>query len=201
MATKAKGAKGANDDDDEGCLWPFLLLLDLPSQKQFSFGEESLKIKNQQTLGSILQTSQNIFTLVILNLLGSTFVSIELLLSPILRSYLTLPYYKGEEGTYNSKTIVLVIQILISGHLSLSSDIIFLPNLSLFCPILPRAAKMRVHLLWQFHIKNTDAPPWGTWLRTLHFAMASQKGKNKKNKSPSSGGIQTQDLSDFRLTG
>ena len=49
--------------------------------------------------------------------------------------------------------------------------------------------------VWLFYIESRGAPPWWTFLRTLHFMCKSDNDNNKK--CPPSGGIWTYDLSGF----
>ena len=60
------------------------------------------------------------------------------------------------------------------------------PNLSftqseLVGPALPRAAQLGIHFFNSQHTVR-DAPPWGTWLRTLHWWRKVGKHREKKIK-------------------
>ena len=49
-------------------------------------------------------------------------------------------------------------------------------------PVLPQGAQQGVHFLFLLQHTVRDAPPWGTWLRTLHWWRKVGRDREKKLK-------------------
>ena len=74
------------------------------------------------------------------------------------------------------------------------SEADFLPNLSSLSLFYPRQQSRHQFFKLLSQHKCRDAPPWWTWLRTLHWWRKVGKDRKKKKNSPVPGRIRTHNV-------